>query len=317
MSKKHVTVIRGGISFERDVSLASGSNVIDALKEAGYQVSDLVANDDLGQIVQFLKEHRPDVVFNALHGRFGEDGAIQGVLEWMNIPYTHGGICSSAIAMNKQMTRILLADAGLPVATGKVIPFQELAFQDPLPPPYVVKPIEEGSSFGVYIVTEADAKLRQEKREKIVKEWHFGVNMLVEEFIPGKELTICVMQDKALTITDISSGAHSFYDYTSKYTAGESKHVLPAQIHPKAFQDAMRYAEQAHKILGCYPTSRTDFRYDNTHETQENPGRLCVLEVNTQPGMTKTSLLPEQASYCGISYADLCSWLVEHARCRL
>lgn len=316
MSKKHVTVLRGGISSEREVSLASGSNVIDALKEAGYQVSDLIVNDDLEHLVQSLKEQKPDVVFNALHGRFGEDGAIQGVLEWMDIPYTHGGICSSAIAMNKQMTRILLADAGLPVATGKVIPIQELASQDPLPVPYVVKPIEEGSSVGVYIITETDENARQQKRKDIVKEWHFGENALIEQFIPGKELTICVMEDKALTVTDISSGAHVFYDYASKYTAGESQHTLPAQIHPKAFEDALNYAKQAHKILGCYPTSRTDFRYDNTNETKDNPGKLYILEINTQPGMTKTSLLPEQAAYCNISYPELCSWLVEKARCR-
>ncbi|CAI3931468.1 D-alanine-D-alanine ligase or related ATP-grasp enzyme (DdlA) (PDB:1E4E) [Commensalibacter communis] len=317
MSKKHVTVMRGGISSEREVSLASGSNIIEALQEAGYQVSDLIVNDDLEYVIQFLKEKRPDVVFNALHGRFGEDGAIQGVLEWMNIPYTHGGVCSSAIAMNKQMTRILLIDAGLPVATGKVIPIKALASQDPLPVPYVVKPIEEGSSVGVYIITEEDENLRQQKRENIVKEWHFGDNALIEQFIPGKELTICVMQDKALTITDISSGTHHFYDYTSKYTAGESKHILPAQIHPKAFQEAMNCAQQAHKILGCYPVSRTDFRYDNTNETPEKPGKLYILEINTQPGMTKTSLLPEQAAYCNISYPELCSWLVEHARCRI
>ncbi|CAI3936068.1 D-alanine--D-alanine ligase [Commensalibacter papalotli (ex Botero et al. 2024)] len=316
MSKKHVTVLRGGISSEREVSLASGSNIIEALKETGYQVSDLVANDDLEQIIQCLKEQKPDIVFNALHGRFGEDGAIQGVLEWMNIPYTHGGICSSAIAMNKQMTRILLADSGLPVATGKVIPVHELAHQDPLPSPYVIKPIEEGSSVGVYIVNETDAQERKKRRQKIIKEWHFGDNVLVEQFIPGKELTVCVMRDKALTITDISSGTHVFYDYTSKYTAGESKHILPAQIHPKAFQKAIDYAQQAHKILGCYPVSRTDFRYDNSQETSDHPGALYILEVNTQPGMTKTSLLPEQAQYCGISYPDLCSWLVEHAKCR-
>lgn len=317
MSKKNVTVLRGGISSEREVSLASGSNIIEALKEAGHQVNDLVANDDLEQIIKCLKEQKPDVVFNALHGRFGEDGAIQGVLEWMNIPYTHGGICSSAIAMNKQMTRILLVDAGLPVATGRIIPIHELALQDPLPVPYVVKPIEEGSSVGVYIITETDEKLRQKQRANIVAEWHFGDNALIEEFIPGKELTICVMQDKALTITDISSRSHVFYDYTSKYTAGESEHILPAQIHPKAFEQAMNYALQAHKILGCYPVSRTDFRYDNTQETSDYPGKLYILEVNTQPGMTKTSLLPEQAQYCGISYPELCSWLVEHAKCRV
>ncbi|MDI2090764.1 D-alanine--D-alanine ligase [Commensalibacter oyaizuii] len=316
MPAKHVTVIRGGISSEREVSLASGRNVIDALRQAGYTVTDLVANDDLGEIVRFLENHRPDVVFNALHGRFGEDGAIQGVLEWMNIPYTHCNICASAIAMNKKITRTLLSEAGLPVAKGKVIPAKDLIDYDPLPPPYVVKPVQEGSSVGVYIVTEHDDAARQEKRKTISEKWNFGPEMLIEEFIPGKELTVSVMDDKALTVTDISSAAHIFYDYDAKYTVGESNHVLPAQIHPQAFKDALLYAQKAHHILGCFPTSRTDFRYDITNESKEQPGKLYILEVNTQPGMTQTSLLPEQANFCNISYPELCAWLVEKASCR-
>lgn len=317
MSTKHVTVIRGGISLERDVSLASGSNVIDALRQTGYRVTDLIAEDNLEATIHALNADRPDVVFNALHGRFGEDGAIQGVLEWMNIPYTHCGICASAIAMNKQITRILLTEAGLHVAKGKVIPIDELLLGDPLPPPYVIKPIQEGSSVGVYIVQSTDEAIRQQQRKEIVAAWTFGADILIEEFIPGKELTVCVLEDKALTVTDISSGDHVFYDYTSKYTVGQSKHTLPAQVHPTIFQEALKIAQQAHNILGCYPTSRTDFRYDNTKATEKNPGKLYILEVNTQPGMTKTSLLPEQAAYCGISYPEICSWLVEKARCRI
>lgn len=316
MSTKHVTVIRGGQSSEREISLASGKNVITALQKAGYQVTDLIANDNLAEIIQQLQNHPPDVVFNALHGRYGEDGAIQGVLEWMNIPYTHGNVCASAIAMNKNITRILLEKAGLPIAKGKVIPITDLIDQDPLPVPYVVKPIEEGSSIGVSILQTPDPAIRQKQRKDIVEKWHFGPEALIETFIPGKELTVCVLDDRALTVTDIASGDHAFYDYQSKYQSGQSTHTVPAPIHPEAFQMALTYALQAHKALGCDPVSRTDFRYDNRDETATRPGKLYILEVNTQPGMTETSLLPEQAAFCGLSYPDLCAWLVEKARCR-
>lgn len=316
MSAKRVTVLRGGLSSEREVSLASGENIIEALNTAGYEVTDLIANDNLNEIVNSLTKNRPDVVFNALHGNFGEDGAIQGVLEWLNIPYTHGNICSSAIAMNKKITRILLHEAGLPVAKGKSVPITLLDSGDPFPVPYVVKPIQEGSSVGVHIIQSNDASIRQKQREKIIKEWIFGQEALIEQFIPGKELTVCVLDDKALTVTDISSGTNIFYDYNAKYQAGQSTHTVPAVIHPQAFQTALDYAQKAHKILGCDSVSRTDFRYDNHNETQDQPGDLYILEVNTQPGMTKTSLLPEQAAFCGITYPELCSHLVEKAKCR-
>ena len=317
MTIKHVTVIRGGLSSEREVSLASGKNVIEALKTTGYKVTDLVANDNLVEIINFLTKNHPDVVFNALHGNFGEDGAIQGVLEWLNIPYTHGNICSSAIAMNKKITRILLHEAGLPIAKGKTIPVTNLAIQDPFPIPYVVKPIQEGTSVGVYIIQSDDPKIRKQERAKILKEWKYGREALIEQFIPGKELTVCVLNDKALTVTNISSDTHVFYDYKAKYQIGQSTHTVPANIHPKAFEIALDYAQKAHKILGCDSVSRTDFRYDNRNETQDQPGDLYILEVNTQPGMTKTSLLPEQAAFCGISYPELCSSLVEKAKCRI
>lgn len=317
MKPCHVTVIRGGISSEREVSLASGQGVIEALQQVGYRVTDLVANDDLSEIVQSLTNDRPDVIFNALHGRFGEDGTIQGVFEWMNIPYTHSGICASAIAMDKALSRTLLAEAGLPVAKGLVIQITDILNADPLPPPYVVKPLKEGSSVGVFIIW--DQKDSNVQRENIYKNWKFGEQALVEEYIPGKELTVCVVNKKALTITDIcptSTDAHSFYDYDAKYKVGQSVHRLPAKIHPKAFEQALDYAQQAHDVLGCNAASRTDFRYDNTLHHDKEPGKLFILEVNTQPGMTPTSLLPEQAAYCGMSYPELCAWLVEQARCR-
>lgn len=317
MTTKHIAVLRGGLSSERDVSLESGKNILEALKTAGYHVTDLILNDNLVDMIELLSKNRPDVVFNALHGRFGEDGAIQGVLEWLNIPYTHGNICSSAIAMNKKITRILLQDAGLPVAKGKTVPVSELALRDPLPVPYVIKPVQEGSSVGVYIIQSTDPLTRQQERKTILTEWKYGQEALVEEFIPGKELTVCVLDNKALTVTDISSEEHVFYDYQAKYQAGQSIHTVPANIHPKALEAALQYAQKAHQILGCDPVSRTDFRYDHRHETKDQPGKLYILEVNTQPGMTKTSLLPEQAAYCGISYPELCSFLVEKAKCRI
>lgn len=316
MPTKHVMVIRGGLSSEREVSLASGANVIEALHSADYRVTDLIINDNLLEAIEFIQNNRPDVIFNALHGCYGEDGAIQGVLEWLNIPYTHGNICSSAIAMNKKLTRILLHEAGLPIAKGKVISISEFSNQDPLPIPYVIKPIEEGSSVGVHIIQEIDPTKRQKQREIIQQNWHYGKHALVEKFIPGKELTVCVLDNKPLTVTDIAVNKHIFYDYKAKYQAGQSTHTVPAVIHPKAFQAALTYAQKAHEALGCYPVSRTDFRYDNHNETKDQPGNLYILEVNTQPGMTKTSLLPEQAAHCGIAYPELCAWLVEKAKCR-
>ncbi|CAK7192079.1 D-alanine--D-alanine ligase B [Commensalibacter sp. Nvir] len=313
---KRVTVIRGGISSERDVSLKSGENVIKALRQKDYRVSDLIANDDLENIIQLLRSQKPNVVFNALHGRFGEDGAIQGVLEWLNIPYTHSRICASAMGMNKVVTRTLLAESGLPVAKGKVVSFDKFLECDPFAVPYVVKPIEEGSSVGVHLVQSKSPKERQEQRQHILNNWHYGDKILVEEFIPGKELTVCVCNDEALTVTEIASKNHIFYDYEAKYKTGESKHTLPAKIHPNAFEQALNYAVSAHNILGCSPVSRTDFRYDDQNEKENKPGKLYILEVNTHPGMTETSLLPEQAAFRGTTYPYLCSWLVENAKCR-
>ena len=304
---KHVTVLFGGISAEREVSISSGRQVVAALQGEGYQVQPFDVTQDLGALIHAL-DPKPDVVFNALHGRFGEDGVIQGVLDWLDIPYTHSGVRASALAMDKAASRAVFAGAGLPIARGRVIEIATLADADPLPRPYVVKPLNEGSSVGVEILRHGE-----NRRHEIAREWRFGPQALVEEFIPGRELTVGVMGDRALTVTDIAA-THAFYDYESKYAEGGSRHILPAAIHPDAFTQAMECAVAAHAALGCRGATRADFRYD---DTSGEPGRLVLLEVNTQPGLTPTSLLPEQAAYCGIKFPSLCAWMVEEARCRV
>ena len=307
---KRVTVLMGGISSERAVSLSSGAGVAAALTSLGYQVQTLDAGADLADLVSQLTQQKPDVVFNALHGRFGEDGCIQGVLDWLGIPYTHSGVRASATAMNKEAARAAFLAAGLPVAEGRMVDIATLAAADPLPAPYVVKPVSEGSSVGVSIVHPGS-----NTRAQIAQDWRFGPYALVEAFIPGREITVGVMGERALTVTDITpcgDGA-GFYDYAAKYTAGGSRHVLPAQIDPETARQAMEVAVAAHHVLGCAGASRSDFRLD---DTQPGKPRLVLLEVNTQPGMTETSLLPEQAAYCGISYPELCGWLVAQATCR-
>ncbi|MFH7812214.1 MULTISPECIES: D-alanine--D-alanine ligase [Acetobacter] len=309
-TSKRITVLMGGISSERTVSLSSGQGVVEALRSLGHTVSTLDAGADLGALVAELGAQKPDVVFNALHGRFGEDGCIQGILDWMGLAYTHSGVRASATAMNKAAARAAFISAGLPVAEGRVIDIAELAEGDPLPAPYVVKPVSEGSSVGVSIVRRG-----ANVRERIVREWTFGPHALVEEFIPGREITVGVMGERALTITDITptGSGHDFYDYDAKYSTGGSRHELPARIAPDVAQRALDVAVAAHKTLGCAGASRSDFRLDDADPA--NP-RLILLEVNTQPGMTATSLLPEQAAYCGISFPALCHWLVEQATCR-
>ena len=304
---KRVAVLYGGISAEREVSLSSGHQVILALREAGYDVRPIEVSTDLGAVIGALAE-KPDAVFNALHGRFGEDGVIQGVLDWLDIPYTHSGVRASALAMDKAASRAVLAASGLPIAPGRVIDIAELAQGEPMARPYVIKPLNEGSSVGVEILQEGT-----NRRHEIARDWHFGPQALVEEFIPGRELTVAVLGDKALTVTEISA-AHAFYDYESKYAAGGSRHVLPARIDAGIHQQALDLALAAHRALGCRGATRTDFRYD---DTKGEPGRLILLEVNTQPGLTPTSLLPEQAAFCGMNFPALCVWMVENATCRV
>jgi D-alanine-D-alanine ligase len=301
-----VAVLMGGISAEREVSLASGRQVVAALREAGFAVRAIDVGHDLVAVIRALTEPRPDVVFNALHGRFGEDGCIQGVLDWLGLPYTHSGRRASALAMDKAAAKAVFREAGLPVAEHRLVTREELAAGDPLPRPYVVKPLNEGSSIGVHILAEGD-----NRRAEIARNWCYGDRAMVEAYIPGRELTVGVLGERALAVTDILAEAGAFYDYESKYTPGGSRHVLPARIHPAAYAQAMEIALAAHRALGCRGASRADLRYD---DRAGEPGRLVLLEVNTQPGLTPTSLLPEQAAYCGMSFPALCAWMVQEAR---
>jgi D-alanine-D-alanine ligase len=297
-----VAVLLGGISAEREVSLRSGTQVAEALRQAGYEVLPIEVTEDLGALIAALTP-APDVVFNALHGRFGEDGTIQGVLDYLGIPYTHSGVRASALAMDKAAAKAVFAHAGLPVAPHRIIEIAELADHDPLPPPYVVKPVNEGSSVGVHIVKPGD-----NRSAEIVRDWHFGPAM-VEQYVPGRELTVCVLEDRALFVTEIVTD-EAFYDYHAKYAAGGSRHVVPAVLPEDVTQHAKDIALAAHRALGCRGATRADLRYD------DETGRLVLLEVNTQPGMTATSLLPEQAGHAGLDFPALCTWMVERAACR-
>ena len=302
-----VAVLYGGMSAEREVSLSSGMQVIDGLREAGFAVDPVEVGSDLGAVIAALTP-RPDAVFNALHGRFGEDGAIQGVLDWLGIPYTHSGVRASALAMDKVAAKALFSSAGLPVPRGRLVDIDELAAGDPLPLPYVVKPANEGSSVGVEIIRCGD-----NRRAEVARAWRFGRSALVEEYIPGRELTVGVMGDEALAVTEILADAGAFYDYESKYADGGSRHIIPASVHPAVYSRALEVAVAAHRALGCRGATRCDFRYD---DTAGEPGRLVLLEINTQPGLTRTSLLPEQAAHRGVSFPQLCAWMVENAACR-
>ena len=303
-----VAVLHGGFSNEREVSLSTGRQVAAALREAGFEVRLVDVTDDLPALLSALSP-KPDAVFNALHGRFGEDGAIQGLLDFLGVPYTHSGVRASAVAMDKEMSKAMFAAAGLPVAKGAVVPIEDLVTADPMPMPYVIKPVNEGSSVGVSIIRQGD-----NRRAEVMAAWRFGPKAMVEEFIPGRELTVAVMGDRALAVTDIIADAGTFYDYESKYADGGSHHIVPAVVHPAIYGQAMDVALRAHQILGCRGASRCDFRYD---DTAGEPGRLVLLEINTQPGLTPTSLLPEQAAHAGISFPQLCAWMVEHAACRI
>jgi len=302
-----VAVLYGGVSAEREVSLASGAQVIAALAEAGFEVTPIEVGADLAALLAALTPP-PDVVFNALHGRFGEDGAIQGVLDWLGLPYTHSGVRASALAMDKVAAKTVFAAAGLTVPRGLLVSRDALAAADPLPLPYVVKPANEGSSVGVEIVRCGD-----NRRSEIARAWQYGPAALVEEYIPGRELTVAVMGETPLAVTEIIATDGGFYDYEAKYADGGSRHVIPAAVPPETTARALEMALAAHRALGCRGASRADFRYD---DTAGEPGRLVLLEVNTQPGLTPTSLLPEQAAHRGIGFPALCAWMVEQATCR-
>ena len=308
-SKGRIVVLKGGVSAERDVSLNSGKACAAALREKGYEAVEIDVSRDLGALLKALTP-KPDAIFNALHGRWGEDGCIQGMLELLQIPYTHSGVLASALAMDKQMAKTVVATAGVTSPEGIVIRAAELSKGDPLPRPYVVKPLREGSSVGVRIVRAGD-----NQPPISVHGWEPQTELLAEPFIAGRELTVGVMGDQALAVTEIRPLGDGFYDYDAKYSHDAkvaAVHVCPAEVPQEIYAGAEQAAVAAHKALGCRGVSRSDFRYDDTRGA---PGGLYYLETNTQPGMTSTSLVPEQARYKGMSFPELCAWMVEHAAC--
>jgi D-alanine-D-alanine ligase len=303
---KQVAVLMGGWSGERQVSLRSGAGCAAALEAAGSQVTRIDVTRDVAAVLAKLK---PDVVFNALHGPFGEDGKIQGVLEYLRIPYTHSGVLASALAVQKDLAKTVMRAVGIPVADGAVVDRHEAAKRHMLEPPYVLKPLNEGSSLGVVIVKEERSHPPQEVGRV---DWPYGDKLLAEKYVDGLELTCAVMGDRALDVIDVQSVSETFYGYDAKYSKGGSIHILPAKLKPNIYHEVQELSLRAHRALGCRGVSRADFRYD---EKKGEHGELVCLEVNTQPGMTETSLVPEMAAYAGISFSELVSWMVEDASC--
>jgi D-alanine-D-alanine ligase len=298
---KHVAVLMGGWSAEREVSLRSGQACAAALARRAYRVTPIDVGRDIAAVLSAAK---PDVALNVLHGRPGEDGTLQGLLEILGLPYSHSGVMASAVAMQKDYAKAMFRAHGVPVADDRVVSRFEAAKEHLLPPPYVIKPVAEGSSVGVFIVTAAHPHPPQ---ELFRDDWAFGDKVMVERYVAGKELTCAVMGDRALDVIEIVP-ATRFYDYEAKYAAGGSKHLLPAPILPNVYQEVRRLTLAAHNALGCRGVSRADFRYDD-----RGTGELICLEVNTQPGMTETSLVPELAAYAGITFDELVQWMVEDA----
>lgn len=299
----HVAVLMGGLSAEREVSLSSGKACADGLERAGYRVSRIDVGRDL---VGRLLEVKPDVAFNALHGPFGEDGSVQGILEFHRIPYTHSGVLASALAMNKDRAKAVLARAGVPVAEHVVCSRFEAAERHVLGPPYVVKPVAEGSSFGVVIVPEG---ANQPPRALAAADWAFGDQVMAESYVAGQELTCAAFGEAVWEVIDIVPVAESFYGFDAKYRPGGSQHILPARLKPNIYRDIQKLTRIAHRSLGCRGVSRADFRYDAEKD------ELVCLEVNTQPGMTQTSLVPEMAAHAGLTFDALVAALVEDASC--
>ncbi|MCH8237220.1 MAG: D-alanine--D-alanine ligase [Proteobacteria bacterium] len=297
---KHVAVLMGGWSAEREVSLVSGAAVAKSLAEAGMEVTPIDVQRDMGALMTRLYP-RPDAIFNALHGRFGEDGCVQGLLDILDIPYTHSGLLASALAMDKPMAKRLFADAGIRVPEHQIATRELFQSGKVMEPPFVIKPLNEGSSVGVRIILDSNAVPDFEATD-----WPYDKKVMVEAFISGRELTVSVMGDRALAVTEIKTD-RNFYDYDAKYVDGGSTHVIPAEIDDGVTEEAMRIAVLAHQTLGCRGVSRADIRYDGD--------TLYLLEINTQPGMTPTSLVPEQAGHAGISFQDLVVWMVDNAEC--
>lgn len=299
---KRVAVLLGGMSAERDVSLVSGTKCAAALRSKGYDVVEIDPGPD---VYTELVKADPDIVFNALHGEFGEDGRIQGILDYFGKPYTHSGVAASALAMDKERAKAILRHAGLSAPEGVIANRFEAAKAHLIKPPYVAKPNDRGSSVGVYIVPEGappPAELAEES-------WPYGDEVLIETYVPGRELTVAVLDDRPLTVTEIIPNT-KFYDYEAKYADGGSRHEIPAQIPEALANEAKSAALKAHQVIGCKGLTRTDFRWNESGD-----GRLWLLEINTQPGMTPTSLAPEQAAWCGIEFSDLVAWMAENASC--
>lgn len=302
---KHVVVLKGGLSVEREVSLKSGAFYAEHARNVGYRVTELDVGTD---IAQRLAELKPDVVLNGLHGKYGEDGTLQGLLELMEIPYTHSGVLASALAMDKHQAKIVLKSAGVPVTDHKIAHRSDIAKSHVMAPPYVVKPVAEGSSFGIFLVKSESTHPPQ---EILGADWNGGDYLMVERFIPGRELTCAVMGDVALGVTEIMTDLH-FYNYEAKYAAGGSEHIIPAPISSKIYEEVQKLSLKAHEALGCGGVTRADFRYNDQVGLD---GELVCLEVNTQPGMTATSLVPELAQHAGHSFDELVRWMVEDASC--
>ena len=297
---KHVAVLMGGWSAEREVSLMSGAAVTRALNDQGFDVTAIDVQRDMGTLLTRLYP-KPDIVFNTLHGRFGEDGCVQGLLDILNIPYTHSGLLASALAMDKVMAKRIFQMAGIQVADHVIANSQTLSKTHVMEPPYVIKPTNEGSSVGVHIVRSGDNTERFSEPG-----WPLGTSVMVEKYIEGREFTVAVIGDRALAVTEITTD-RGFYDYDAKYVDGGSTHVIPADIDQGLYDEIMRLALLAHQSLGCRGVSRADFRYDGKE--------IYILEVNTQPGLTPTSLVPEQAAHINMSFNQLVTWMVDNAKC--
>ncbi len=305
MTKLRVALLLGGRSAEREVSLVSGKACEEAIGHLGHEVVRIDPQDGVPAMLAKL-DPRPDVVFNALHGRWGEDGCVQGLLELLELPYTHSGVLASALAMDKVMAKEIYARNGLPVAESVVATREAVIAEDVMPRPYVVKPVAEGSSVGVEIVLPgANAAILDDES------WPYGDEVMVERYVPGRELTVAVMGERALAVTEIRP-REGFYDYKAKYTDGIADHLIPAPIEPEIEEAVMAMAVTAHNALGCAGVSRSDFRW----EPEKGVDGLVILETNTQPGMTPLSLVPEQAQHIGVSFAELVDWMLEDALCR-
>ncbi|HUX78421.1 MAG TPA: D-alanine--D-alanine ligase [Alphaproteobacteria bacterium] len=304
--KKKVAVLMGGFSGEREVSLSSAQGVLLALQELGHEAIPIDVTRDMGRLIQNLEAHKPDVVLNILHGRWGEDGCIQGLLEMMDVPYSHSGVLGSALSMNKIVARNICQAKGIRVPEGKVAGLVDVCAGSVMKPPFVIKPVGEGSSLGVHIILDETTPFPNPK------DWAFEDEVLVERYIPGREIQVAVLGGKAIGAIEIRPH-NGFYDYEAKYTDGKAVHLMPAPIHPEVYAQVLEWAERAHQGLECRGVSRSDFRYD---DTQGEPGTLFYLETNPQPGLTPLSLVPEIVAHQGMTYAQLVQWMVEDASCR-